>query len=88
VQGGPGSFGLSGQLIAGCPSFYIGGFYGASGGTGSHAVSFGGVPDFSLGNANQLAVLNSTNPLGTSLNGSHYVDDTGDITFFTYGDSH
>ena len=85
VQGGSGTFGFSGELFGPGPGGpFIGGFFAAFGGIG---VGFGGVPDFSLGNGSQSALLSSTDPLGTVLNPSSYVSDSGDITTFFYGDS-
>jgi hypothetical protein len=85
VEGASGSYAFSGGNLGPCS--YIGGSYGASGGTGSHALGFSGVPDFGLGNPQQSAVRGSSDPLATLLNGSGYFSDSGDITYLIYDGS-
>jgi hypothetical protein len=85
VQAASGSYAFSGGNLGPCS--YIGGSYGASGGTGSHALGFFGGPDFFLGNPHQSAILSSPDPLATLLNGSGYFSDSGDITNLFYDGS-
>lgn len=84
-QGGTGRFGFSSgdRLSDGLNGLFIGGVFFAEG----QSSSFFGVPDFSLGNGSQSALLSSTDPLGTLLAGSAFVSDSPDITYFNYGDS-
>jgi hypothetical protein len=85
LQGALGNYAVSGTPLGSCS--YIGGAFAASGGTGTHALGFTGVPDFAFGNSQQSVLLGSADALATLLNGSNYFSDSGDITYFNYNGS-